>query len=60
MSKREKIGVLKRSLMQEEFEPKANFVKKQIEDDFKTLNEQELEHFFEKFKEDKRTLSFLE
>lgn len=46
--------------MQEELESKANFVKKQIEEDFKTLNEQELEKFFEKFKEDKRTLSCLE
>lgn len=45
---------------QEELESKVNFVKKEIEEDFKALNEQELEGFFEKFKEDKRTLSFLE
>jgi len=46
--------------MQEKFESKANFVEKQIEEDFKAFNEQKLESFFEKFKEDKRTLSFLE
>ena len=46
--------------MQEELESRAKFVKKQIEEDFKVFNEQELEAFFEKFKEDKRTLSFLE
>ncbi|MEK6953067.1 MAG: hypothetical protein AABX29_08700 [Nanoarchaeota archaeon] len=46
--------------MEDEFESKANFVKKQIEEDFQALNEEELEGFFEKFKEDKRTLSFLE
>lgn len=46
--------------MEQEFEAKTNFVRKQIEEDFKTLNEQKLEIFFEKFQEDKRTLSFLE
>ena len=46
--------------MQEEFESKANFVKKQIEEDFKALNEQELERFFEKFEEEKDTPSFLD
>lgn len=46
--------------MEQEFELKANFVKIQIEKDFKALNEFELEKFFETFKEDKRTLSFLD
>ena len=46
--------------MEQEFESKANFVKIQIEKDFNALNEFELEQFFEKFKDDKGTLSFLE
>ena len=46
--------------MEQEFESKANFVKIQIEKDFTALNEFELEQFFEKFKDDKRTLSFFE
>ena len=46
--------------MEQEFESKANFVKIQIEEDFNALNELELEKFFEKFKDDKRTLSFLD
>lgn len=46
--------------MEQEFESKANFVKIQIEEDFNALNELELEKFFEKFKDDQRTLSFLE
>jgi len=46
--------------MEQEFESKANFVKIQIEKDFNALNELELEQFFEKFKDDKRTFSFLE
>ena len=45
--------------MEQEFESKSNFVKIQIEEDFNALNESELEEFFEKFKGDKRTLSFL-
>ena len=44
----------------EEFESKVNDVKSQIEKDFKDLNENELEAFFEKFKSDRRTISFLE
>jgi len=44
----------------QEFQSKANYVKIQIEKDFETLNEFELEKFFEKFNEDRRTLSFLE
>lgn len=46
--------------MNNEFESKANFVKIQIEKDFNALDESELEEFFRKFKDDKRTLSFLE
>jgi hypothetical protein len=45
--------------MEQEFESKANSVKIQIEKDFNVLNESELEKFFEKFKDDKRTFSFL-
>jgi hypothetical protein len=38
----------------------ASTTKAQIEKDFEVLNEFELEAFFKKFKEDRRTLSFLE
>jgi hypothetical protein len=47
-------------IMEEELESKANFVKIQIQRDFNALSESDLEIFFEKFKDDKRTLSFLE
>ena len=46
--------------MNNEFESKANSVKIQIEKDFNALDESELEEFFKKFKDDNRTLSFLE
>ncbi|MCF7835903.1 MAG: hypothetical protein K9M15_02160 [Candidatus Marinimicrobia bacterium] len=46
--------------MNSEFELKANSVKIQIEKDFNALDESELELFFKKFKDDSRTLSFLE
>jgi hypothetical protein len=45
--------------MEQEDEQKANFVKIQIERDFNTLNELELEKFFEKYIDDKGILSFL-
>jgi len=38
---------------------KAVLVKQIIEEDFKELNEQELENFFDSFQRDKRTLSFI-
>ena len=44
---------------QYEFEEKVNFVKKQIEEDIDNFNEKELDEFFKKFKEDKRTISFI-
>ncbi len=47
-------------IMNNEFESKANSVKIQIEKDFNVLDESELEEFFKKFKDDSRTLSFLE
>lgn len=46
--------------MEDNFESKVNAVKQQIEEDFKNLNEKELETFFEQFKNDRRTVSFLE
>ncbi len=46
--------------MNNEFESKANSVKIQIEKDFNALDESGLEEFFKKFKDDSRTLSFLE
>lgn len=46
--------------MNNEFESKANSVKIQIEKDFNALDESELVEFFKKFKDDSRTLSFLE
>jgi hypothetical protein len=46
--------------MKQEFESKVDFVKIQIKKDFDTLNEFELEESFEKFTEDRRTLSFIE
>lgn len=46
--------------MEQEFESKANLVKIQIENNFNALNESELEKLFEKFKGDRRTISFLE
>ncbi len=46
--------------MQDEIVSKANFVKVQIENDFKNLNVLDLEYFFDKFTKDRRTISFLE
>lgn len=40
-------------------ESEAILVKKQIEEDFKGSTAQELENFFEQFRKDKRTLSFI-
>lgn len=44
----------------EEIETKAVFIANRIEQDFRGLNGQELEDFFDKFQNDKRTLSFIE
>ena len=46
--------------MDKYIELKAISVKNQIEEDFKGLNELELERTFDKFAKDKRTISFLE
>ena len=45
--------------MNSEYELKAKSVKTQIENDFNALDESKLEEFFNKFKGDNRTLSFL-
>jgi len=47
-------------MINEEIKSKALFVANKIEQDFRGLNGLELEEFFNKFKEDKRTISFLE
>jgi hypothetical protein len=54
-----KISFEKNTLIDQEVEIKASFVKDQIKKDFFTLYESDFEGFFEKFKDDKRTLSFL-
>jgi len=45
--------------MDQSIESKAVLVKKKIEEDFRELNEQEIENFFDNFRNDKRTLSFI-
>jgi len=45
--------------MEQELESKANLVKIQIKKDFNAIDKTELETFFDKFKDDKRTLTFL-
>ncbi len=42
------------------FDKKVNFVKSQIEEEFNSLDEVQLENSFEKYKQDKRTYTFID
>lgn len=46
--------------MERDIELRAILIKTMIEEDFKNFNDPELETFFDKFRNDKRTLSFIE
>lgn len=46
--------------MEHDYKSKTSLIKRKIEEDFEKLNEQEFETFFDKFQNDKRTLSFIE